>query len=172
MSRRRDVSASLDGGLGEAMMSGSLHRGMALVVAGNGGERAMAENMRRGGCNCGKVRIEVRGEPVRVGLCHCLTCRKETGGPFMAFAIWDKGQVSVSGETASWTAATDHRHFCRVCGSALFATQDGDDGVEVRLGALDEAPSDLVPGYELWTPRREHWLSPVAGATQHPGNRP
>lgn len=132
----------------------------------------MADTVRRGGCNCGKVRMEIRGEPVRVGLCHCLTCRKETGAPFMAFAVWDKSQVSVAGETASWTAATDHRHFCPACGSALFGTHDEDDEVEVRLGALDAAPSGLTPDYELWTPRRERWLIPVAGSAQHPGNRP
>ena len=128
--------------------------------------------VRRGGCNCGKVRIELRGEPVRAGLCHCLTCRKETGGPFMAFAVWDRSQLSVTGETRSWTATTDHRHFCPACGSSLFATNDGDEEVEVRLGALDDAPSGLTPGYELWTPRRERWQRPVAGAAQHTGNRP
>ena len=132
----------------------------------------VAETTRRGGCNCGKVRIEVRGDPMRAGLCHCLTCRKETGGAFMAFAVWDQSQVSVTGETRSWTATTDHRHFCPACGSSLFGTNDKDGEVEVRLGALDEAPSGFSPNYELWTPRREHWLSPVAGATQHPGNRP
>jgi hypothetical protein len=126
----------------------------------------------RGGCNCGRVRIELRGEPVRAGLCHCLTCRKETGGAFMAFAVWDTSQVSVTGETRSWTAATDHRHFCPACGSSLFATNDEDEEVEVRLGALDDAPSGLTPAYELWTPRREHWQRPVAGAAQHTGNRP
>lgn len=132
----------------------------------------MAEVTRIGSCNCGQVRVEVRGEPVRAGLCHCLTCRKETGGPFMAFAIWDKGQVTVTGDTASWTATTDHRHFCPACGSALFGTHDADNEVEVRLGVLDDAPSDLTPDYELWVPRREHWLSPVAGAKQYSGNRP
>jgi hypothetical protein len=131
----------------------------------------MAEALRRGGCNCGKVRIEVRGEPTRTGLCHCLTCRKETGGPFMAFAVWDRSRLSVTGEVRSWTATTDHRHFCPHCGSALFGTHDKDSEVEVRLGALDEAPSNLMPGYELWTPRREHWQRPVAGAAQHAGNR-
>lgn len=130
------------------------------------------EKTRRGGCNCGKVQVEVRGRPDRAGLCHCLTCRRETGGPFMAFAVWDRSQVSVTGETRTWTASTDHRHFCPSCGSALFATHDTDSEVEVRLGILDDAPSDLTPNYELWTPRREHWLQPVSGAAQHPGNRP
>ena len=128
--------------------------------------------VRRGGCNCGRVRFELRGEPVRAGLCHCLTCRKETGAAFMAFAVWDASRVSVTGDTRSWTAATDHRHFCPACGSSLFGTSDGSGEVEVRLGALDDAPSGLAPGYELWTPRRERWQAPVAGAAQHPGNRP
>ena len=100
----------------------------------------MVETVRRGGCGCGKVRVEVRGEPVRVGLCHCTTCRKETGGPFMAFAVWDRGQVTGQGETRSWMAETDRRHFCSACGSALFATHDADSEVEVRLGTLDDAP--------------------------------
>lgn len=145
---------------------------MAWAVTGNGKERAMAETKRRGGCNCGKVRVELRGEPARVGLCHCLTCRKETGGPFMAYAVWDRSQVSVAGETANWTASTDRRHFCPACGSSLFATREGDGEVEVRLGSLDDAPSGLAPDHELWTPRRERWLEPVTGAAQHPGNRP
>ncbi|MBV9538011.1 MAG: GFA family protein [Acidisphaera sp.] len=125
-----------------------------------------------GGCNCGRVRFVLRGEPIRAGVCHCLTCRKETGGPFMAFLVFDRDAVTIRGETRSWIAATDHRHFCADCGSRLFGTHDSDREVEIRLGALDDAPSGSQPAYELWTPRREHWLTPVAGATQHPGNRP
>ncbi len=131
----------------------------------------MVEITRRGGCNCGQVQLEIRGDPMRVGLCHCVTCRKETGGPFMAFAVWDSSQVSVTGETGSWMAATDHRHFCPACGSTLFGTHDTDSEVEVRVGTLDDAPSGLAPGYELWVPRREHWLLPVSGAKQYSGNR-
>ena len=42
----------------------------------------------------------------------------------------------------------------------------------VRLGCLDHAPFGLAPDYEFWTPRREHWLVPVADAAQHEVNRP
>lgn len=130
------------------------------------------DDTRSGGCNCGAVRLEMRGEPLRVGVCYCLTCRKETGSPFMAFAVWRREQVSISGATQSWIATTDHRHFCSACGSTLFGTHDDDDEVEVRLGALDAAPSGLMPSYELWVHRREPWLRPVEGAGQHSGNRP
>ena len=37
-----------------------------------------------GGCACGAVRFVAEGEPYRVGLCHCLDCRKQYGAPFGA----------------------------------------------------------------------------------------
>ena len=126
---------------------------------------------RTGGCNCGRVKFEVSGTPVRVGLCHCLVCRKETGSLGNFFAVWNSDKVSTTGETRSWRLSTDHRHFCPVCGSSVFGVVDGSDEVEIRVGALDDAPTDLTPVYELWVPRREHWLVPIADAEQHSGNR-
>ena len=41
-----------------------------------------------GGCLCGKVRITASGQPDRVGLCHCLDCRKHHGALFYAAAIF------------------------------------------------------------------------------------
>jgi hypothetical protein len=43
---------------------------------------------REGGCACGAVRYVAEGGPLRVGLCHCLTCRKRHGAPFNAFAAF------------------------------------------------------------------------------------
>ena len=39
-----------------------------------------------GGCLCGDVRFVAEGRPYRVGLCHCLDCRKHHGAPFATFA--------------------------------------------------------------------------------------
>ena len=93
---------------------------------------------RIGGCNCGQVRFEVSGEPLRVGLCHCLVCRKETGSLGNFFAVWTSDHVSVTGETGSWRLTTDNRHFCATCGSSVFALIDGANEIEVRVGAFDE----------------------------------
>ncbi len=41
-----------------------------------------------GGCLCGTVKIEASGRPYRVGLCHCLDCRKHHGALFNASAIF------------------------------------------------------------------------------------
>ncbi len=104
-----------------------------------------------GGCLCGDIRVEATGRPYRVGLCHCLDCRKHHGALFHASAIFRQDAVAVSGETRHWAG----RHFCPRCGSSVFS-RSGDE-VEVSLGALD-APDRFVPSYELWTVRRESWL--------------
>ena len=104
-----------------------------------------------GGCLCGDVRVEATGRPYRVGLCHCMDCRKHHGALFHASAIFAQEAVSVTGKTCSYAG----RHFCPRCGSPVFG-RSGDE-VEVNLGSLD-APDQFTPTYELWTVRREAWL--------------
>ena len=117
-----------------------------------------------GGCLCGKVRIVAAGAPYRVGLCHCLDCRKHHGALFYAAAIFPAAAVTVSGETRDYRG----RHFCPDCGSSVFA-RFGDE-VEVHLGTLD-APDQFVPTYENWTIRRESWLPPFPLAHSYQRDR-
>ena len=60
--------------------------------------------IRRGGCSCGAVRFELRGEPLKVGLCHCTKCRKATGSAFLAYADWPPLAFSFSrrGAALQW----------------------------------------------------------------------
>jgi hypothetical protein len=106
-----------------------------------------------GSCLCGSVRVTATGKPYRVGLCHCLDCRKHHGALFQAAAIFPEAAVTVTGETRDY----QNRHFCPRCGSPVFG-RSGDE-IEVHLGTLD-APSQFQPSYELWTIRRENWLPP------------
>ena len=122
-------------------------------------------------CNCGATRIEARGQPVSVRLCHCTTCRKESGAPFTATAIWRAEHVTIQGNTASWKKTTDARHFCRSCGSSLFGVSEGIGEIEIRLGMFDAVPTDLVPTYELWVVRREKWFEVTTGTEQYAENR-
>ena len=117
-----------------------------------------------GGCLCGSVRLVATGRPDRVGLCHCLDCRKHHGALFYAAAIFPAEAVAVDGETRSYAG----RHFCPACGSSVFA-RTGDE-IEVHLGTFD-APDRLVPTYENWTVRREAWLPPFDVAHRYERDR-
>jgi hypothetical protein len=106
-----------------------------------------------GGCLCGSVRFIASGRPYRVGLCHCLDCRKHHGALFHASAIFPQDAVVIEGQTQDYFG----RHFCPRCGSTVFA-RSGDE-IEIYIGSLDET-DQLRPTYELFTSRRESWLPP------------
>jgi hypothetical protein len=116
--------------------------------------------MRGGGCLCGAVRFSVGGEPLVVGTCHCTDCRKATGAAFVIYADWPRAAFTSAGQIQVFKG----RSFCPACGSRVFHLSEAI--VEVMIGALDDAPGDLRPTREGWTIRREHWLAPVADATQ------
>jgi hypothetical protein len=104
-----------------------------------------------GGCLCGKVRFVATGRPWRVGVCHCLDCRKHHGALFHASAIFPQTAVTTEGETGQYKG----RHFCPSCGSPVYGISG--DEIEVNLGSLDDI-NCFTPTYELWTIRRESWL--------------
>jgi len=93
-----------------------------------------------------------------------MDCRKYHGALFHASAIFPADAVVILGETKQ----LDGRSFCPDCGSPVFG-QSGDE-IEISLGALD-APDQFKPTYELWTIRREKWLTPVPGARQYDRDR-
>jgi hypothetical protein len=104
-----------------------------------------------GGCLCGSVRLVATGRPYRVGICHCLDCRKFHGALFHASAIFPQDAVTIEGETRDY----HRRYFCPHCGSSVFS-RSGDE-IEINLGSLDD-PGQLKPTYESWILRRESWL--------------
>ncbi|KZL26046.1 Glutathione-dependent formaldehyde-activating enzyme [Pseudovibrio sp. WM33] len=55
-----------------------------------------------GSCLCGAVRLVATGEPDRVGVCHCLDCRKHHGAVFHASAVYPEEKVSVEGEVNAY----------------------------------------------------------------------
>lgn len=118
-----------------------------------------------GGCLCGKVRIRTTAAPLRVGVCHCLDCRRHHGAVFYAAAMFAEKDVVIEGETREYQG----RHFCPACGSSVFACSAGE--IEIHLGSLD-APDQFQPTYELWTIRRESWVPEIPGAAQFEKDRP
>jgi hypothetical protein len=121
---------------------------------------------RIGGCFCGRVRYEIRDEPLRVGLCHCADCRRESGSEFTAFAVWPRSAFSSVGEATVYAG----RSFCPTCGSRLFNLTA--DEAEIRIGSLDAALTDLEPTYEVWIKRREYWLHALPSRAQFDEDRP
>lgn len=119
------------------------------------------DGIHTGGCLCGVVRFSVKGASLRAGLCHCQDCRRVSGSAFNFFGVWSRYDYEGAGELRTF----EGRSFCSVCGSRVASLRD--DEAEITLGALDLAPSDIIPGFG----RREPWLMNLPWAEQNQHDR-
>jgi hypothetical protein len=118
---------------------------------------------RSASCLCGQLSIACDGEPVRVSVCHCLTCQKRTGGAFSAQARWTEAQVRIEGRSTEWTQVGDEGRkgvfrFCPTCGSTVYYTIDALPGlVAVPLGAFAD-PTFPSPRFSVYEVRKHRWV--------------
>ena len=115
-----------------------------------------------GGCHCGAVRYEARGEPFEASLCHCADCRRVSGAPALAwFTVRTADFAYVKGAPASY-ASSDRarREFCDSCGAQLTFVQHDLAGrhVDVTTASLDD-PERVPPAEHIFTRSRLAWMS-------------
>lgn len=76
-----------------------------------------------GSCFCGQVGLEVSGEPLAMGYCHCASCRSWSAGPVNAFSLWKPEGVKVTkgADRVGAFAKSENavRKFCKDCGGHL-----------------------------------------------------
>jgi hypothetical protein len=101
-------------------------------------------NTWEGGCFCGAVQVEVTGEPVVMGYCHCESCRTWSASPVNAFMLWKPESVHVTkGADKIGTFNKTPRSFrkwCRSCGGHLFNEHPHWNLVDVYAATIPEFP--------------------------------
>ena len=126
----------------------------------------------RGSCLCRGVRFEV-GKPFeRVSACHCVSCKKISGGtgtvsgrvPTEAVEIVEGRSLIRTYQPPEGSA----KSFCSVCGSNLFgAGWPASEHTSVRLTTLD-APFDRKPEAHIFVRSVAAWETlPDDGAPRY-----
>lgn len=112
-----------------------------------------------GGCQCGAARYEITADPVRLYVCHCRECQKQSSSAFgISLIVPREGFRLTKGATRSWTRPTDSGRrlrcvSCPECGSRLWhESEPAEATISVKGGSLD-APLDLSAVPHLWTIR-------------------
>jgi len=121
-----------------------------------------------GRCACGAVTFAFDKDPEFIANCHCLDCKKASGGEmatFFAVPQDDFTLISGSPRKFHYTAASGNgldRNFCPDCGARLFTSSLGSFPglVFVTLGSLDR-PELITPKLEMFTKRRLKWNRPL-----------
>ena len=115
-----------------------------------------------GRCLCGAIRYRVTGPPRSTSLCHCGSCRRATGGPSLAWAIFDEDKVEIVAGTLAIHASSPgvERGFCAGCGTSLTYARANRPGLfDVTTASLDD-PEAFPPAKEIWTSERLSWEAP------------
>ena len=80
---------------------------------------------RTGGCLCGAVRFEVKGDPEMFHACHCRNCQLMTGSAFAICLYFPEQDITItSGDLTTFVRSCDSGrtidiHFCKTCGSTI-----------------------------------------------------
>ena len=94
-----------------------------------------------GGCLCGAVRYEVRGELRGVVNCHCGQCLRSHGHHAAFSAAARDDLVLTESRGLKWHRSSDfaRRGFCADCGSRLFWERDGSGRISIAAGSFDDS---------------------------------
>src|SRR5215469_15347334 len=109
-----------------------------------------------GRCACGAVKFEFDTDPTFVAVCHCLDCKKASGGEAATwFGVPEDDFTLLSGKTRAFHYVANSgkgldRNFCPECGSRVFTTnlESFPKTVFVQLGSLDQ-PSLITPKLDV-----------------------
>lgn len=116
----------------------------------------------KGSCLCGAVQFQSTAEPLAVGHCHCVDCRKSSGTGHCTHIVIPKDAFSVSGEVTFYERPADSgnivsRGFCPSCGSAIYSKNSGmPEMVFPRASSLDD-PDVVTPAMVVYASRAPTW---------------
>ena len=131
---------------------------------------AEAQTCYTGGCLCGALRYEVRGDPLFAGYCCCADCRKASGSGFEPFMGFSSTAVRFRGQTRQFRSPSFRggeavRNFCAQCGSLVFGGEVGQvQSHTIYAGSLDD-PSVFRPTIAIFGCERPAWVVLPPGLT-------
>ena len=124
-------------------------------------------------CRCGQAQAVCDDEPVRVSVCHCLSCQQRSGSAFAAQARFARDRVTVSGVLNEFELAGDSGsratfRFCPTCGATLYYTTESEpELIAVPIGAFADPTAFGPPLYSVYEGRKLAWVEITSSGTEH-----
>jgi hypothetical protein len=115
-----------------------------------------------GGCLCSAVRYQTTTQPMMVGNCYCIDCRKSSGTTHCTHAMVPDTAFSAAGTIKFHDRPADSgnivsRGFCPECGSAILSRNSGMPGMTfIRVSSLDD-PGAVEPQMTVYANRAPAW---------------
>ena len=104
-----------------------------------------AEILAAGSCACGAIKWTSTALPFAMNFCHCVSCRKASGGAFQAFMDFETTAVRFDVQNPGTMKHVElsknaKRGFCSECGSSMTMQYNVElEEIGVCAGSLDES---------------------------------
>lgn len=105
------------------------------------------------------MRYRVTGEAVARTLCHCVSCRRATGGASVGWAVFERGHFAfLQGEVREYSSSPGiYWASCPTCGSLVTYRRDSRPGHrDITTATLDD-PDAFPPTVEIWVAEKIGW---------------
>lgn len=112
-----------------------------------------------GQCLCGGVAFQTP-PPHHIDICHCETCRRWNGGPFIGIDIREDIEFTDS-DSLTWYESSEwaERGFCNICGSSLFYRLKEQRNFWSIAGGAVDLPTGLSVGKEIFIDEKPDYYS-------------
>jgi hypothetical protein len=120
----------------------------------------MTEPTYTGHCFCGEVQFKVTGPDMYACHCHCESCRRAAGAPFVTWATFARDKLAITSGTIVEHHSTPEvtRGHCGACGTSLtYEHADRAGQIDITLTSLDDA-SQIEPRAHIWIQDKVSWL--------------
>ena len=113
-----------------------------------------------GNCACGAVIFEIAGK-TETFICHCDSCRKNSGAPFVAWTrISENDFKLLAGELIEYQSSKKVvRRFCKKCGAGIsYQHSDSRPDLDIQTVMLHDF-DELKPTYHLMVKEKVDWVN-------------
>lgn len=114
----------------------------------------------RGSCFCGSVQFELKQGPTFACHCHCQSCQRASGAPFVTWATFPADALRIrEGALAEHHSSPGvTRGHCGKCGSSISYTHaDRPGDVDITAACFDDA-SFIAPQAHIWLEDKLSWV--------------
>ncbi|NPC71508.1 GFA family protein [Corallococcus exiguus] len=131
-------------------------------------------SQRRASCVCGQLRVECKGDPVRVSMCHCFACQQRSGSVYAVQARFRREDITaIEGRSQTFIRKGDESgipttfHFCPECGSTVYyVSSQQPELVAIAVGAFTD-PNFPAPVFSVYEERSHPWAVPRGIPMEH-----
>lgn len=97
------------------------------------------DDVRHGGCLCGKVRFSAKLNDGNVSVCHCHMCQKWSSGMFMGIVVDPKVEITGEDDFSAYVSSSwGERLFCSSCGTSLGWRMHDHSFISMNAAAFDD----------------------------------